>query len=156
MKPKAFKKRGHRGGQWFTTEEPNSTGGSFAVSDLAELILILLVYTIEIFFVRAYRCILRLKSSPDKWENYKGSVYCQVCDDNINFFTTIRGTSRLLVELPVIVRPLADLRKFNLNVTSMSLTFCDGLEMNLHRIDHDQKCDLEDFKELIKSGADLI
>ena len=156
MKPKASKKRGHRGGQWFTTEEPDSTGRSFAVSELAELILILLVYTIEMFIIRAYRCILRLKSSTDKWENYKGSVYCQVCDDNINFFTTIRDTSRLLVNVPVIVRPLADLRKFNLNVTNMSLTFCDGLEMHLHRIDHDQKYDLEDFKELIKSGANLM
>ena len=156
MKPKALKKRGHRGGQWFTTEESDSTGGPFAASDLAGLVLILLAYTIEIFIVRAYRCILRLKSSPDKWKNYKGSVYCQVCDDNINFFTTIRGTSRLLVKLPVIVRPLANLRKFNLNVTSMSLTFCDGLEMHLHRIDQDQKCDLEEFKELIRSGANLM
>ena len=156
MKSKALTKRVHRGGQWFTTERPNSINDPTGVFDLGGLILTLLFCAIEMIIVRAYRFILRLKSSPDKWEDYQGLVYCQICDDNVNFFTTIRGTSRILVKPPVIARSLADLRKFNLNVTSMSLTFCDGLEMHLYRIEHNQKFNLEEFKELVRSGANLM
>ena len=157
MVPKTINKRGHRAGQWFTTEKPGSIEDLPGAFGLGELILVILFTIVYAIIVRMYRFMLRLKSSSGKWEDYQGLVYCQVHNDNLHFFTTIRGTSRILMKPAGIVRPLANLVRFKTyspSHPSLAFTFSDGLEVKLYSIGPADE--LTKFRELVNAEADLL
>jgi len=157
MKSKVKNSRGHRAGHWLTTSNPESTGfpsadilsGSGA-SEVGEAVLVVILFAAYAFFVWAYGVIVRRKRPSGKWDDYQGMVYCQIYNDDLRFFKTVRGTSRVVMKPPAIIRPLADLVEFQTYTTQspkLSFTFSDGFSLEFYS--NGDEDELAKFREVV-------
>jgi len=155
MKSNVENIRGHRAGHWFTTYKPESTSipldlFSSGANDLGEGALLVTVFAAYVSIVWAYRVVFRRKGSASRWDNYQGLVLCQIYNDDLRFFQTVRGTSRVVMKPPAFIRPLEALVKFQTITTSppkLSFTFSDGFNVELYSSGDD--LELTKFREVV-------
>ena len=160
MRPKTQSKLGHRGGAWFNTHKPQEPSGSWLGScgggggDLADAVFFFSLIVAWVFVVQSLRMFLGRTHAGCDWEKYQGKVYCQIYNDEIRFFRTVRGTSQAVVKPASVVRPLAEIEKFQTVYSrphKVTFTFSDGQKIELHA-DGDP-AEYSKFRRLVSSAV---
>ena len=139
-------------GAWFSTYQPEEHTfvdlSGAGPSSLGDLIFLLILTPILTSVAYVLRVLFRKRPTEGRWKNYDGLVYAQIRDSNVNFYTTSRGTSRIVVKPPAISRPistLANFRTYNFTPPRVAFTFADEFHIELY---HDgEKPELTKFRE---------
>lgn len=139
---------------WFTTHKIEEGPSLMPVgaSDPAEAILMVAMMAVWALIVSIARYALRSGRISEGWGTYRGIVYCQIYNDDLRFFTTIRGTSRIVLKPPVIARPLSTLTNFRTYMSDtprVSFAFSDGFQVELYS--SNTEGELTKFREVVNS-----
>ena len=101
MESQTSSKKGHRQGVWFTTQKPESTDLTGWGGTGDGVILVVGFYVAYALFAGLYRIMFWRTRSPDDWTDYQGMVFCQIYNNDLRFFKTVRNTSRVVVNTTV-------------------------------------------------------
>ena len=138
-------------GAWFRTHMPESSGagslggaGASSLGDVAVLLFLAMAWAAVYWTVISLISLLRKKSDPTQWADYRGATFCKLEGQNISFWTTVRENSKLLRPTPIFNYDFSALTRFNVFTSTppkVVFGFSDGQTVELYFDDDDDKLD---------------